>query len=224
MSCVSGFIRWCVEHFTSDSISVIQLILTLGLAAINAIYVFVLYRLLNRKTVYCKRFNITIASMAVIVTAIIFTVQSDVVIALGVVGALSIVRFRTAIKDSLDIVFLFWAVTIGVCYGAHMAEIALILSALLTCLILGLDGISVKNEHSLLILEITDEEYENKILEQLRGYCKYCVVKTRSSRDRGYKIVVELKVKKEYQMIQSIKKQPGIQAISLIAHEGENNY
>lgn len=224
MNYISMFISWFLEHFTSEEVSMVQLILTLGLACVNAVYIFLVYRMLTRKTFYSKRYNITVASTAVIITAIIFTVQSSVVISLGMVGALSIVRFRTAIKDALDIVFLFWAVAIGVCYGAHMAEIAIILSAILTMLIFGLDGISVRKNQCLLIVEAGSEEAERAIEEQLNVCCRRYKIKARKQEEKCYKVVAEVKVRQEFQMMQKLEKISGVKSVSLIAHEGETTY
>lgn len=224
MNYISTFIGWFLQNFTSEDVSMVQLVLTLGLACVNAVYIFGVYRVLARKTFYSKRYNITVASIALITTAIIFTVQSSVVISLGMVGALSIVRFRTAIKDPMDIVFLFWAVAVGVCCGAHMSEISIILSALLTIVIMWLDGISIKKGHNLLILEFENAECEKEIAERLKEHCRQWKIKSRSSTENKYKYVVEVKVKQEYQLVQAIKNIPEVHTISLIAHEGGHSY
>ncbi len=224
MNYISSFIGWFLEHFTSEDVSLTQVVWTIGLSCVNAIYIFYVYRMLARKTFYSKRYNITVASMVVIVTAMIFTVQSSVVLSLGMVGALSIVRFRTAVKDALDIVFLFWAVTVGICYGAHMAEIAIILSAILTIVIFSLEENAVKRGYGILIVETQKTECEREILRSLDNYCKRYRIKKRENESQGYKIVVEAKVKQEFQMIQAIRKITGVHAISFFTHENEHSY
>ena len=224
MEYIREFVGWFLENFTSENISLVQLILTLGLSCVNAVYLFLVYRVLGRKTLYSKHYNITLASMVVIVTAIIFTVQSDVVLSLGMVGALSIVRFRNAAKEVLDLMFLFWAVTAGICYGAHMAEIALILSALLTLLIFVLDEFSVKRGCRLLLVEMRRQEEEEELLALVREYCKGYKIKTRAVENYGYKMVLEVKVKEEFKLIKCLEQRTQIQAVSLIAHEGETIY
>ena len=128
-----------IARFTSEDITVLQIVGVLLLVALISIYIFVIYRLVTRKTFYSKNFNISIAALAMITAAIILAVQSNIVISLGMVGALSIVRFRTAVKDPMDLCFLFWAIAVGICCGAHMAEIAIILSVS-QCLSSGLFG------------------------------------------------------------------------------------
>ena len=224
MNYVNTFIGWFLEHFTSEDISLVQLILTLGLSCVNAVYIFGVYRMLGRKTIYSKRYNITLAGMAVIITAIIFTVQSSVVISLGMVGALSVVRFRTAIKDALDIVFLFWSVAVGICCGAHMAEISIMLSAVLTILIFSLDGAERKRGYSILIVETKEQKNEKELLEKVKEFSKHYKVKMRNAEGEGCKFVVELKVKQGLELLQGLKKIPEIKTVSLMEQNGENNY
>ena len=115
-----------LASYTSDSISTIHIVSVLIITCIIAFYIFMVYRLITKKTFYSKTFNISIASIAVITAAIILAVQSSIVISLGMVGALSIVRFRTAIKEPMDLVFLFWSIAVGICCGAHVVGIALV--------------------------------------------------------------------------------------------------
>lgn len=224
MSYISTFIGWFLEHFTSESVDMVQLCLTLGLTMVNAVYLFFVYRILSRKTFYAKRYNITLAGVALITAAIIFTVQADVVLSLGVIGALAIVRFRTAIKDPLDIVFLFWAVVIGICCGAHMAEISIILSAMLTLLIFYLEGNSVKQGYGLLILECDETVSEDDVRKELQEDCKRFKIKTTDMEGSKGRIVAEVVVKRELQLLQKLQKITGVSSVSLIAHEGEHNY
>ena len=224
MNYISGFIGWFLEHFTSEDVSMLQMILTLGLSCVIAVYIFFVYRMLGRKTIYSKRYNITLAGMVVIITAIIFTVQSSVLISFGMVGALSVIRFRTAIKDSLDIIFLFWAITAGICCGAHMSEISIVLSAVLTVLIFSLDGLAVKKGYSILIVEVKGQGEEKELWEKIKAFSGYYKVKTRSLEENGCKLVIELKIKQRLELLQSLKKMSEIKAISLMEQEGENNY
>ena len=97
---------------------------TLIVTALLALYIFAIYRLVTRKVFYSKNFNISLAVMSLITAAIILAMQSNLVISLGMVGALSIVRFRTAIKDPMDLAFLFWSISVGIICGAGLYEVA----------------------------------------------------------------------------------------------------
>ena len=94
MNYISAFIEWLEKYNNSGNVDMVQLVLTLGLATLNSLYTFFVYHSLTRKTFYTKRNNIAISAVAVITTAIIFTVQSDIVLSLGVIGALAIVPLQ----------------------------------------------------------------------------------------------------------------------------------
>ena len=223
MSYISTVISWFLEHFTSEDVSIIHLIMTMVIADVNAVYLFLLYRLLARKSIYSKYCGIAIASATVVTTAMIYTVSSSVVLSLGMVGALAIVRFRSAMKDPLDIVFLFWAVSSGVCCGAGMVYISILLSAFLTILLFFLEGISIQKEARILILEVESSECETQIWKQLRAHCKKCRLKNKTEQ-KELKLIFEIKTRQEFQLIRSLEQVEGVKALSLILHEGEHNY
>lgn len=224
MEVISKFTGWFLENFTSADVQMVQMILTLGLSCVLAGYLFLIYRVVGRKTIYSKRYSIMIASMVVITTAMIFAVYSSVRLSLGMVGALAIVRFRTAVKDALDIVFLFWAIAAGICCGAHMTEIALILSAVVTILILGLDRVSSNQRNRLLLVEVSRGEAEEKLLQTLEKECTHYKLKAKEVGKQGGKIIAEIKVKHEYQTFKRLCQIEGISSISMIHQEGEHSY
>lgn len=224
MEVISKFTGWFLENFISADVQMVQMILTLGLSCIVAGYLFLIYRVVGRKTIYSKRYSIMIASMVVITTAMIFAVYSSVRLSLGMVGALAIVRFRTAVKDALDIVFLFWAIAAGICCGAHMTEIALILSAVVTILILGLDRASSNQRNRLLLVEVSRGEAEEKLLQTLEKECTHYKLKAKEVEEQGGKIIAEIKVKQEYQTFRRLCQIEGISSVSMIHQEGEHSY
>lgn len=124
------------EGYASSALSVKSIMICMAVTILISAYIFILYRLINRQSFYNKNFNISLPAMAIITAAIILTIQSSIIISLGMVGALSIVRFRTAIKDPMDLVFLFWSISVGIVCGAGFAIIAVIASIALTCAIL----------------------------------------------------------------------------------------
>ena len=114
MSFKDIFKKSFLEGFASTEITTLTVVTALGVACLLALYIFFVYR----KTFYSKNFNITLAGVTVITASLILTMQSSVVLSLGMVGALSIVRFRTAIKEPMDLMFLFWSISVGIiCSG-----------------------------------------------------------------------------------------------------------
>ena len=119
----------------SGGIDTMTVLFGLGLACALGLYIFLIYRALTRKTFYSLNFNISLVAMSVITAAIILTIQSNLVISLGMVGALSIVRFRTAIKDPMDLVFLYWAIGVGIICGAGLSVICVALCLVMTLIV-----------------------------------------------------------------------------------------
>ena len=132
-----------LESITSADVTPQEIFLILLITTVLALYIFFIYRVLTRKTFYSKTFNISLAALALITAGIILTIQSSIVVSLGMVGALSIVRFRTAIKDPMDLVFLFWSISVGIICGARLYVIAVILSVFVTIVIFVLDKMPV---------------------------------------------------------------------------------
>ena len=213
-----------MARFTNEDITVVQIFGVLCLVALISVYIFAVYRLVTRKTFYSQNFNISIASLAMITAAIILAVQSNIVISLGMVGALSIVRFRTAVKDPLDLCFLFWSIAVGICCGAHMAEIALILSVFMTVLVFALDKLPMGRAPMILVVNMEEAKLELELVEKIKEYCKYFKIKSRNLRENNCNLVIEVRVKEEFALLQGVKEIQGIKNVSLVSHDGEATF
>ena len=166
-----------LEGFTSMDITTGKIAATLIVTALLALYIFAIYRLVTRKVFYSKNFNISLAVMSLITSAIILAMQSNLVISLGMVGALSIVRFRTAIKDPMDLAFLFWSISIGIICGAGLYEIALVTSVGVTVFILVLDMLPVGKAPMMLVVNSSEMNGEKAVLDVVGKYARYYKVK-----------------------------------------------
>lgn len=208
--------------FAQTNISTSHIIMTLGVTCVIALYIFAVYRLITRKTFYNKNFNISLAALALITAIVILTVQANIVISLGMVGALSIVRFRTAIKDPMDLVFLFWSISVGISCGASMLEIAIIGSILLTIIIFALDRLPVAKAASILVINASAGiELMDSIKNVVKANSKYFKVKSRNVSDSSLDVVIELWTSKEDELLKSLKEIDTITSVSLMAHDGE---
>ncbi len=210
-----------LEGFTSMDITTAKIAATLFVAALLALYVFAIYRLVTRKVFYSKNFNISLAAMSIITAAIILAMQSNLVISLGMVGALSIVRFRTAIKDPMDLVFMFWSISIGIICGAGLYEVALVTSVAVTIFILVLDMIPVSKAPMMLVVNSSRMDGEQQILDVVGKYTKSYKVKSRNLSNGRLDMVVELRVKEESALVSEVAALEGMIGASLIAHDGE---
>ena len=210
-----------LEGFTSMDITTGKIAATLIVTALLALYIFAIYRLVSRKVFYSKNFNISLAVMSLITAAIILAMQSNLVISLGMVGALSIVRFRTAIKDPMDLAFLFWSISIGIICGAGLYEIALVTSVGVTVFILVLDMLPVGKAPMMLVVNSSEMNGEKAVLDVVGKYARYYKVKSRNLSKGRLDLVIELKVKEESALVSEVAALDGMLSASMISHDGE---
>lgn len=118
-----------LKGFQNTNLLLRDVAILMLMAAVLGIYIYFIYRIVTSNTFYSKSFNTSLILMSVITAAIIIAIQSSVIVSLGMVGALSIVRFRTAVKEPLDLIFMFWSISTGIICGAGMVGLAFVLSA-----------------------------------------------------------------------------------------------
>ena len=221
MSFKDIFKKSFLEGYASAEITTSTVLVALGIACALALYIFFVYRIVTRKTFYSKNFNITLAVITVITAALILTMQSSVVLSLGMVGALSIVRFRTAVKDPMDLSFLFWSISVGIICGAGLAQVAVILSVLITVGILVLDQMPVAKAPMILVVNSDDLDAEEAVTGAVKKYVKHMTVKSRNMTDVSLDLVIELRTAEGSALVRDVKKVAGVTAVSLLAHDGE---
>lgn len=215
------FKKTFLEGFTSMDISAGRIMATFAVTCALACYIFLIYRLMTRKSFYSKGFNVSLAALAVITSAIILAMQSNLVISLGMVGALSIVRFRTAIKDPMDLVFLFWSISVGIICGAGLFEVALLTCLVVTVLILVLENIPASRAPMMLVVSMEDADKEEEILEIVKKFSRFFKVRSRNRMGASLDMVVEVRVKEESVFMKEVSAVETVASASLIAHDGE---
>lgn len=222
MSFSEIFKKSFLSGYTGADMSSAQIIFALVMTCVLAVYVFYVYKLLTRKTFYSKSFATSLVALAIITSAVIITIQSSIVVSLGMVGALSIVRFRTAIKEPMDLVFLFWSISIGIICGAGLAKIAIIASIILTIILFVLDMAPVAKAPMILVVnaQLSDGK-SDEILSLVKKYSKYSKVKSRNITGGQLDMVVEVKVSEDEKLVEEASKIEGVNAVSLLSHDGE---
>ena len=221
MSFKDIFKKSFLEGYAGAEINTMTVGMALLIASALAFYIFLVYRVLTRKTFYSKNFNISLAGITVITAALILTMQSSVVLSLGMVGALSIVRFRTAIKDPMDLMFLFWSISVGIICGAGLAQVAVILSIVLTLGILILDWMPVAKAPMILVVNATDLKAEKAVTGVVVGFDKHFHVKSRNMTADSLDLIIELRTAQGAELIEQIMDLNGILSASLLSHDGE---
>ena len=222
MSFSDIFKKSFVEGYSTIELGTKGIIVALCFSLVLGIYIFFCYRLLTRRTFYSKNFNISLVCMSLITTAIILTIQSSVVVSLGMVGALSIVRFRTAIKEPMDLVFLYWSISVGIICGAGLSEIAIILSVVVTLAVLILSRIPLGRAPMILVINSDNDKETNKAIRQIvRKYSRFYTEKSRNISGGQLNLVIELAVNKGDELAGELSSMRSVHSVSLLSHDGE---
>ena len=163
----------------------------------------------------------SLVGVALVTAAIIITIQSSFVVSLGMVGALSIVRFRTAIKDPLDLMFLFWSISTGIICGAGYAEYEVVLAIILTIVVVAIDRLPIAKAPMILIVEANSIDIEDSILKTVGQYSRHYTVKARNASVSELNLTVEIATKDATGLVKTLTAVDGVSNVSVLAHDGE---
>ena len=210
-----------LEGYGSVNIDFSTIVMCMLITVLVAMYIFMIYRLLNRSAFYNRNFNLALIALAVITAAVILTIQSNIVISLGMVGALSIVRFRTAVKDPMDLVFLFWSISVGIICGAGFAVVAVVASIVITVIILLFDRVPSGVPAVILLVNASDYKAEGRIMDIVERHCSMFQVKARNLTRDKLNMAVEVKTEAGGRLMEELMDLPGVTSASLVDHDGE---
>ncbi len=211
-----SFLREFSSNYSNSSMLFFMLV-----AAALGLYIFIVYRIVTKKSFYNKNFNLSLWVLTVVTAAIIITISSNIVLSLGMVGALSIVRYRTAIKDPMDLVFLFWSISTGIICGAGISIIAVELAVFITIGLFVLDKLPMPRAMKIMTVCATDSKCEEEIMAAMKAHCKHYKVKSRTLAAGQLNIVMEYSTSHEKQCVDAIAKIEAVSSVSTLAHDGE---
>ena len=210
-----------LEGFDAGNLTTSHIIVVLGAAVALGLFIYAVYRTTTKSGFYNRSFNKSLAVMPVITAGIMLAMQSNLVISLGMVGALSIVRFRNAVKDSSDLAFLFWSISMGIITGAGLFEIALLLSVCVTILIVALDLVPTFRAPCILVVSAEKETEETAVMECVKGFASKAKVRSRNISKHGTEWIVEMQAKEEAEMVKAVAAVEGVISVNLMTHDGE---
>lgn len=196
----------------------------IGLAAalLVGLFIFMIYKKTLTGVLYSDGFALTLVGLSLVTTLVIMAVTSNVVLSLGMVGALSIVCFRTAIKEPVEIVFLFWSLAVGIVIGAGMIPLAIIGSALIGVILLLFANRKIRKQPYILVVSCKDEAAEQRITEILAKAVEYYTVKSKTVNAAGIEFTAELRTKDaETAFVNRITELEGVGNATLVSYNGE---
>jgi uncharacterized membrane protein YhiD involved in acid resistance len=198
------------------------MVLALVLAFGVGLFIFFIYKKTYAGVMYSSSFGVTLVALTMITTLVILAVTSNVVLSLGMVGALSIVRFRTAIKEPLDIAFLFWAIAAGIVLAAGMIPLAVFGSVLIGIILLIFANRKDMANPYIVVLTCDGHESEEKALACLKGKTKKCTVKSKSARKGSVELNLEVRLlSDDTDFINELSDLDGVQSAVLVSYNGD---
>lgn len=204
------------------SISVLQIALMLLLSFALGLFIFFVYKKTFQGVMYSKTFNVSLVALAMVSSTVIMAVTSNIILSLGMVGALSIVRFRTAIKDPIDIVYMFWAISIGIMTGAGLWILAVISSIIIGLVLFIFSKTNIKYEPYLLIVRYENGELENEIYKHLDLVVNSYKVKSKIKSPDNYELTVDIKVKSDRgRIVNTLDAINGITSVAMVSYDGD---
>ena len=204
---------------SATQISIPGIFLVLGFSLVVAGYIYIIYKKCYIGVIYSHNFNVALAMMTIISAMIIATISSNITLSLGMVGALSIVRFRTAIKDPIDLIFLFWAVAAGITVGARLWVMVLLGNLCIGLAFMFMTKLKRKDVIYLLVISYDDEAFPavNAVLQTFKS-----VLRSKISRNGLTEMTVEIIMNDENtQFTEKLTAIPQVHSVSLVTYSGE---
>jgi uncharacterized membrane protein YhiD involved in acid resistance len=211
-----------LENAVTD-FSLVNVAVTLLISFLLGVFIYAVYKKTFNGVMYSKNFNISLVGMSMITTLIIMGVTTNIVLSLGMVGALSIVRFRTAIKDPIDIVYLFWAIAAGIVTGAGQYLLAIIGSLVVGLMLIIFTRKTVTEIPYMVVVGCSDAAAEEKLLSVLTEHVKRLSVKSKAVRGgQGIELTVEVRLKNENtDFVNQLAALEGVSDVVLVSYNGE---
>lgn len=209
-----------LENITS--ISILDMLLALALAFGLGVFIFLVYKKTYQGVMYSSSFGTTLIALTMITTVVILAVTSNVVLSLGMVGALSIVRFRAAIKEPLEIAFLFWSIAVGIVLAAGMIPLAVIGSVVIGVILLVFVNKKSYWNPYIVVLSCTDAQSEARARAFLESRVQRCVVKSKTAQREGVEVDLEIRMKDgSTDFINELAEMSGVTSAVLVSYNGE---
>lgn len=212
----SSFLESVQEFSAVDTLIGMLFALVIGL------FIFLIYKKTFSGVMYSTGFAMSMVSLPMVTTLIIMAVTSNVVLSLGMVGALSIVRFRAAIKEPMEVVFLFWSIAVGIVIGAGMIPLAVIGSVIIGVILILFVNPKFRNTPYILIINCRDERAEESALSIIEKSVDKYVVKSKTVNDAGIELTAEIRVKDAAtSFVNRVNEINGVSGATLVTYNGE---
>lgn len=204
------------------SVNIADMVIALILSFCIGLFIMLVYKKTYRGVMYSESFGVTLVALTMITTLVILAVTSNVVLSLGMVGALSIVRFRTAIKEPLDIAFLFWSIAVGIVLAAGMIPLAVFGSVVIGIILLIFVNRKSHATPFVLVVHMTNPDSENELLTYVKSNTQRCVLKSKTLRENELELNLDIRLKSENTaFVSEVSKWEQVKDVVLVSYNGD---
>ena len=204
------------------SVTILDMFLALALSFAIGLFIFLIYKKTYAGVMYSSSFGVTLIAMTMISTFVILAVTSNVVLSLGMVGALSIVRFRTAIKEPMDIAFLFWSIAAGIVLAAGMIPLAIVGSVIIGLIMIAFCNRKTIEKPFIAVITCRDAESEKRVGQYLTAQVKKAVVRSKSAQKGNIELSYEVSLKgDDTSFITTLSDMDGVESAVLVSYNGD---
>lgn len=209
-----------LENMTG--VSLVDMGIALVLSFLIGMFIFLVYKRTFQGVMYSSSFGVTLVALTMITTLVILAVTSNVVLSLGMVGALSIVRFRTAIKEPLDIAFLFWSIAVGIVLAAGLIPLAVIGSIFVGIMLLVMVNKKTHLNPYIVVVRCNGAQAEQAAHALLGQYCQKVVVKSKTARAGSVELNMEVRLRNDdTSFVNELAALPGVADAALVSYNGD---
>ncbi len=205
-----------------NSFSTLDVLLALGLSFVLGLFIFIIYKKTYSGVMYSDSFGVSLIAMSMVTSLVIIAVTSNVVLSLGMVGALSIVRFRTAVKEPMDIAFLFWAIAVGIVLGAGLIPLAVIGSVIIGIIIVIFSTRKIGDTPYILVVNLNDSSSEEECNDIIKAGAKKSILKSKAVSKSGMELTYEIRINGDStEFVNLVCASEGVSDAVLVTYNGE---
>lgn len=210
------------ESFQYSEITTSLLLSVLFITGILALYEFIVYQIILHRSLYNRAFNISIAVLPFFISTIILCLQSNLVITLGTIGALAIIRFRTAVKDPVDLIFILWSIHIGITCGCQLYELSIVTALIVTVVLVLLNRINTGMRSHILVVHSASSDNESQILDLIKKRTRKYRIKSRNHTEKGMDYVFEIITREASLLACDLEKAAEVKRFSLMEYDSDD--
>jgi uncharacterized membrane protein YhiD involved in acid resistance len=212
-----------LKSYEFEGVTLNQVLIALLFAFLAGMFIYLIYRVSNNTAMYVNSFGIALVALTMITSLVIMTITSNVILSLGMVGALSIVRFRTAVKEAIDIVYMFWAIATGIAVGAGFYFIASVSVLVIGGLLFAMSKITIRESAFVLAVSTTGQVSQKVLEDILKAEVKKYLFKAKTTHAGGAEYTYEVRLRNNTaDFTENLSKVPGVAGVSLVGFKSQN--